>query len=159
MLYIQRFLTVLIICPLFQSCSPDYQYWPLKHFSINKDALQNGEKVKLLYTSRGPDANQDLSYYYHLLVVSESTGDTVNVLTYADNGFEMGDAERSFLYFDRESLQARALLSSFNSITDFNKMKNSQPPVINKVARDPAYDQVADNNFPTVIGVIGYEPE
>lgn len=137
-------------------CSPTYTYWDISKFEIIPEALQDGEEIKLIYASRGPDSNKDMEYYYHLVVVSQKTGDTINVLTTANNGFNKTNGDTVFNYFDQNNLITQM------SNTDVDLLINdegeltiiAQKPIM-KVARDPEFDEIADNDFPTVIGSIG----
>jgi hypothetical protein len=140
------------------SCNGDvYKYWELSKFRLDKNALKDGEEIKILYTSRGPDYNKDLKYYIHIVAVSQETGDTVNILTFSDNGFKMEDGDKVFNYFDENNHITKIghSLEKIDSIEHVDDIEKIQNPKINKVARDPRYDDIADNNYPTVIGTIG----
>lgn len=143
---------------LTSSCGSGYEFWDISKFHMNKEALQDNEEIKLIYTSQGPDSNTDLQYYIHLIVVSQKTGDTVNILTTADNGLTINDKDKIFNYFNQDndlfkiSQIAPENLTKIKHVDDLSKIEVKK---INKVARDPKFDDIADNNFPTVIGVIG----
>ena len=150
-------LLFLMVCMLFTACNSRYKFWDISKFRMDKNALADNEEIKLFYTSQGPDNNEKLEYYIHVIAISLKTGDTVNILTTANNGFTMEDKERVFNYFDEDSYVTKSL-----SI-DTEKLIDGKPPEINeletkkitKVARDIKFDNIADNIFPTVIGSIG----
>lgn len=152
-IYIIGLLTILL-----SACGSTYEYWDILKFNIDNNALEDSEEIKLLYTSRGSDSNRNLEYYIHLIVVSQKTGDTVNVLTTADNGITMSDKDKVFNFFDQDNLGTKLLQMDLNKIKDFkdiediNKMEFKK---IKNVARDPNYDYIADNNYPSIIGSIG----
>lgn len=153
-------LTILISAFLFIGCSNSkYEYWEMSQFNIQPNALENDEEIKLIYSSRGPDNNKALEYYLHLIVVSQNSGDTVNILTTVDNGFTADDAENTYNYFDENSPAAKILQMDFEELVEngniSERIKNHKTKHITKVARDPEFDNIANNNFPTVIGVIG----
>lgn len=141
------------------SCSSNskYEYWNLSEFNLSENALADNEKIKLVYSSRAPDNNEDFEYYIHLIVVSQESGDTVNVLTTANNGFKKEDAEKVFNFFNKDNVVTKISQSDMEDIENItaDKLKNTPLRNITKVARDPDFDYLADNDFPTVIGSIG----
>jgi len=140
--------TCLIIC-----CN-QYKYWDISKFKLDSTALSDNEEIKLLYTSRGPGNNEDRDYYIQVIAISQKSGDTVNILTTAENGFTLNDKDKVYNYFDQNNIAfkiGQGNLEKLN-INDINKTAIKK---ITKVARDPKFDFIADNNFPTVIGVIG----
>ena len=67
-----------------------------------------------------------------------------------EHGFTLEDKEKEFNYFDRNDIATRnSYLSRDEPQKDYSNKK------IQKVARDPNFDKIADNKFPTVIGTIG----
>jgi len=130
-----KFFIVLTIAFAFliTACSSKYKYWDISKFNIDNHVLQPLEEIKLLYSSRAPEYDNDRKYYIHIVVESQKTGDTINILTTANNVFVQQDGGKIF-----------------NFLPDENTTDHFQ-----KVARDPEYDHIADNNFPTVIGGIG----
>lgn len=156
------YLTV-IITMLAISCSNNYDFWDISKFRMDNNALKDNEEIKLLYTSRGPDNNKKLEYYIHVIAVSQKTGDTVNILTTFDNGLEQGDKDKVYNFFDQNNIASKITHMNTDDIVQLKNVddiENKQIKVkISKVARDPNFDYLADNDFPTVIGVIGtYTP-
>ncbi len=139
-------LRIPILLTLLISCSgDDYQFWDIEKFTMADNALENNEEVKLLYWSGGPDFNKQREYYYHAIVVSEESGDTVNILTAANHGFDESSQNQTYNYVGNEDLAGKIL----------DKFLGGEKDNIRKVARDASFDDLADNDFPTVIGNIG----
>lgn len=149
---------VALLLVLLAACGSKYEYWPITKFNMDNSVLIDKEEVTLLYSSQGPDNNQDLEYYIHLIVISKMTGDTVNILTTLDNGLSMKDKDKVFLYFDEDNIMTKISHMDKEAIKggmlaeDIDKMEKKR---IDRVARDPAFDFIADNDYPTVIGTIG----
>ena len=142
---------------LFTSCSK-YKYWDLSKFNMDNKALCEDEEIKLLYSSRAPQAIVTQDCYIHLIVISQKTGDTVNVLTSVDNGLSMEDKDKVFNFFSQDNIAFKIAqrdpddLGDIKSAEDIDKIKIRK---FNKVARDPEFDCLADNTYPTIIGIIG----
>jgi hypothetical protein len=150
--------SLLAICFLLLSSCNGYQFLDISKFNIVDTALKNNEEIKLLYSGRGPDNNKDLEYYIQIIAVSQKTGDTVNILTPVDNGFSMDDKDKVFNYFDQNNIASKLILMDSEKLTDINNVNEASktaPKKIMKVARDPKFDRIANNNYPTVIGSIG----
>jgi hypothetical protein len=143
---------------IFTNNQNTYEFWNISKFNIDNNALVDSEEIKLLYSSRGPDYNKDLEYYFHLIAVSQKTGDTVNILTTVNNGFKTDEAENVYNFFNQDNIITK--MSQMNSdssnkmnhVDDYNNFKYKK---ISKVARDPNFDYIADNQYPTIIGCIG----
>lgn len=140
------------------ACGSNYEYWDISKFHIDNSALEDNEEIKLLYTSRGPDYNQDLEYYIHLITVSQKTGDTVNILTTADNGITIADKDKVFNFFSQDNVATKIIQMDMESIKDIkhvDDLDKMESKKIDKVARDPKFDYIANNDYPTIIGSIG----
>lgn len=145
-------LLFLAITAFLTSCSnsSSYEYRDISSYNLSEEALQDEEKIKLIYYSQGPDGNSDLSYYYHVIAISQSTGDTVNVFTFGDHGFKEGDQHKVFTFYGKDHFATKSVVS--------NMVENSEVPDISRVVYDPEYDYIAINQYPTVIGSIGTTP-
>lgn len=147
-----------IYCLLLLSCNRGYKFWDISKFNIVDSALHDNEEIKLFYTSQGPGENKDLEYYVHIIAISQKTGDTVNILTPVNNGFTIDDLDKVYNYFDQNNLMSQVVLANPENLVDANKVNEAKKNLhkkITKVARDPQFDVIADNNYPTVIGTIG----
>ena len=143
---------------LVSSCNHGYKFWDISKFNIVDTALTDGEEIKLLYSSRAPDYNEDQEYYTHVVAVSQKTGDTVNILSTINNGFSMDDKDKVFNYLDQNNIASKLSQMDADKLKDVKKIdeiNKSERKRIIKVARDPKFDNIADNNYPTVIGTIG----
>jgi hypothetical protein len=150
-----RFMSSLSLMFLFISCMSKYKYWDIAKFNMKPTALKDEEEIKLLYSSRGPDYNQDLSYFYHLVVVSQKTGDTVNLLTFANDVVGNDDGNKIFNYMSLDNPATSTTLLILEKENHLDTTANITIGKISKVARDPQFDHIADNKYPTVIGMYG----
>ena len=151
---------VFMILPLVLiSCKKEYDFWDINKFQFKKNALKDNEEIKLLYTSNGLDENKEKKYYYHLIVVSQESGDTVNVLTASQNGFNKNSGNQVFNFYDEHNIITIITQNdiNLNSLDGKNSKETEKLMLkkINKVSRDIEYDNITDNNYPTVIGSIG----
>ena len=154
-----KLFSIVTICSLLLlSCTNGYKFWDISKFNIVDSALSDNEEIKLFYTSRGPGNNNDLEYYVHIIAISQKTGDTVNILTSMDNGFTVDDLDKVYNYFDQNNLMSQLVLANPENLVDADKVNDAKKNLqkkITKVARDPQFDVIADNHYPTVIGTIG----
>ena len=75
-----------------------------------------------------------------------------------NNGFTIDDLDKVYNYFDQNNLMSQVVLANPENLVDANKVNEAKKNLhkkITKVARDPQFDVIADNNYPTVIGTIG----
>ncbi len=141
------FLTFLVT-----SCSGPYEYWDVSQFNINESILDDQEDVTLIYSSGSPDKSE-VDFYVHLVVVSDASGDTVNILSPVSNRFTQNDLNTTFTFSDQHSAAVKAIQNLDNlKEENLNKVNFKE---YSKVARDPKFDFIADNKFPTTIGMIG----
>lgn len=139
-------------------CQNTYEYWDVSKFKMDRHALNDEEEVELIYSSRGPDDNLDLEYYIHLVVVSQESGDTVNILTTLNNSLDGVEGNRIFNFFDQDNIGTKIGQMDPETLLDIKNVEditNREVPSIEKVARDRNFDDIADNDFPTIIGSIG----
>lgn len=115
------FIVLFLACA---SCSShEFDYADLSDFEIDYNSLKNHDTVEVIAYSGGPDYNEKKTYYYHYIVVSKSTGDTVRVLDLSRHSFEkfgtktkifiaansVGDADRLMLKFSGEEKPERVV--------------------------------------------------
>jgi hypothetical protein len=137
-----------------------YEFWELSQFKIDPTALADQEAIKIIYASGSPDYNEELEYYVHLIAISQKTGDTVNILTTANNGLTKNDQNKIYNFFNEDNIASKIMqmdaksLQNIDNIDDI-KESTSKTTTITKVVRDPNFDHIAKNTYPTVIGVIG----
>ncbi|MFZ6052526.1 hypothetical protein [Halocola ammonii] len=152
--FFKSFLMLTLSASVLITCNSGYEYWDISQFEINENALADGEEIMVLYNSQGPDNNEDLGYYYHMIVVSQESGDTVNVLTTANTVFSEDYKGKTLNFYDQNNIATKAM-QNFGDFESVEDLENAEEVEIDKVARDPKFDQIADNDYPTVIGSIG----
>jgi len=130
------------------------EFWDISKFNIDNNALTEYEEIKLLYSSRGLNYDQNNDYYIHIIAVSVASGDTVNILTPLKNGFKENDKDKIFNFMSKDNVATIAMMEQFQSLNK-SKQSNSGLNNISKVIRDPNFDYLADNDYPTIIGMIG----
>jgi len=154
-------LLVLLVFALFSSCSEDttrYEFWNTSKFKLDSTVMHDNDEIKLIYTSGAPDDNKDLRYYIHVIAVSQKSGDTINILTPLDNGFNPGDGDKVYNFVSEDNIAYKLMQRQVAQVQepagqqDISHLKAKR---IDRVARDPRFDKIADNNYPTVIGTIG----
>ena len=114
--------------------------------------------ITLLYSSREPNYNWKTDdYFIHLIAVSQTTGDTVNILTTVYAPASGGDNSKTFIFCSQNSWVNKLIQMGPDKMGTIKKIENI-PEVstkkITKVVRNPDYDELADNHYPTVIGTI-----
>lgn len=124
------------------SCNSGYDYWELSEFNMQQDALQDMDSIRMVYYSNGPALNDNDGAYIHSVVVSVKTGDTIIILEPSLGKFSPNDGDKIFYYISSNSEFGKILSADVN----FDKYT--------KVIRDPKFDKIAHNDFPTVIGYI-----
>jgi hypothetical protein len=148
-------LPVLLLAISLASCHHGYEFRNISEFNLKPGALKDLEPIQLLYSSQGPGNNDNLDYYVQLIVVSQKTGDTVNVLTTlkADPNENNGD---SIFYFGPDNLMTKVIQMKEEETKKYlNHLDSYKLKDIHKVANDPGFDKIARNHFPTVIGSFG----
>jgi hypothetical protein len=162
MISMGKLIILCIIISVTLGCnSSKLKYWDTSRFNFKPGALKDNAEIKLLYTSERPPSASELEYYIHLVAVSKETGETINILTTADNGLTTADSSTVFVYFDENNVMTKLFQATGQggenppdlNIDSISRIKLRD---IKKVIRNPAFDHIADNNFPTVIGSIGY---
>lgn len=139
-----------------------YEYWDISKFNMDEDALEIGEEIKVLYTSRAPDSNKDKAYFIHYVVVSQQTGDTVNVLSHFQHITEWDQPKKEYIFLQHyalETLSDSMEMVNIDNVEDIKDFLVDPGVETNKVARYPAFDDIADNNYSTIIGSIGFRGE
>ena len=91
-------------------------------------------------------------------MVSDETGDTVNILSNINFHLTKKDDGLNFVYHSDESRTGKSLELDFDKIQgktlDTNFLNNLVTKKCDKVIRDYSFDHIADNNYPTVKGKI-----
>jgi len=126
---------------------------------MNPSALKDGEHIKLIFAFIG-DANHDADKYYdQIIVVSQETGDTCNILVPVNHALKHDDGDKVFNYFSPENPMAKLFMFDTGeprSLTNIDSTK-VEFPKYQKVAYDSKYRALLNNKHPTVLGLIGTE--
>ncbi|PCJ64862.1 MAG: hypothetical protein COA58_11350 [Bacteroidetes bacterium] len=140
------------------SCSSKYEFWDVNKFKISEAALIDNEKVTVIYYSRGPFNDEvEHGFYTHAVVISNTSLDTLNVLTFPDSDLDNITHDNNVLTYNDHPI-ITDLVSGMNLPKEMaDKIKEIDPEKATwekhfKVVRDPEFDNVADNNYETVIG-------
>ena len=145
---------------LIAGCHDRMGYWPLSKFKMRTGALKDGEPIKLIYTSTGRN-NNNFEFFIHVIAVSQLTGDTVNILTPEITDLTQNDGDEVFRFISDTSSIGRALLINLDDLSplekekDLEKLKKADLSKIKLIIRDKNFDEIADNQHPTVIGWFG----
>ena len=70
------------------------------------------------------------------------------------------DGDSTFIFVSKENIAFKLLQmdsEKINEIKDIEKIAEEPEKKITKVARDPEFDFIADNNYPTIIGMVGMD--
>lgn len=144
---------------LLNSCSDDFEFTDISSFKFDRSALEDGEEIKVVYFSDGPDYNQDRTYYYHYIVVSQKTGKTVNILSTDNIGVSPSNSDKiyNFLsdgsnYTKLSKLDKKAL----KDVKNIHELENLEPKKFKDVVRNLNYPDLNYQSYPTVIGIIGF---
>lgn len=101
------------------SCSNNFVEIPISEFNIDKNILEDGELVKIIYKSNMPDFNKDLTYYVNLIGVSQLTGDTVNILATSVSDITITDHTRNFISSENINFKiVQNMHSNFDNLND-----------------------------------------
>ena len=147
---------------LFSSCKKNkVTYWDINHFTISDSIIAEDEEVKLLYYSNGIDNDVNKEYYYHFVLYSTSTLDTFNLLNPYKLAIKENDGSKVFKFVPENSPVYKILnnIEDIGNISnqDINQLIPSDSTTIQrrkKVFRDPNFDAISINNYPTIIGTI-----
>lgn len=146
------------MCISCTGCKKEYKFWDINKFSIQNGALEDNAEIKLLYFSGGPTPKKS-KFYYHVIAITLSN-DTFNILTPDHNGFTIKSGDEIYNFYDDKNLISllsnnQLKLDSTTSGKKIEELEISPLDTLKKVIRNPKFDYIADNNFPTVIGTIG----
>ncbi len=134
-----------------------FQYFEVNDFNIQPGALKNADVVQIIY-AQNIDYEDYRNGYVQFLVVAKSTGDTVNVLS-SHNPYEdwAENPKKLYAFFNEESDFSKLshLSSEESSKINPEDLKNTPPKRFNIIVRIRGFEDILNNHFPTVIGVVG----
>jgi hypothetical protein len=146
--YLLSFLSLYCLC----GCSSNFEYRSLSQYKIDTTALKDGDTIRVIFSSGGPNSNEDREYLYHLIAVNvNKPEDTVNVLVPEISSLDESDNIKVF------ASQNSAIYKLFNSGKEISEIKHideAQPVEINKVVVHKDYLAPEDTHFPVIIGML-----
>ncbi|MFY0672688.1 MAG: hypothetical protein JXQ87_04765 [Bacteroidia bacterium] len=139
-------------------------YFPIEKFEISNGLIEDSTIVYILYASVS-SGGESFNYKeetkflgkgdsYVQLVVHTGQGDTFNILTPVQDQFTSKDHEKEFYFRSIEDQLVRILFLDNKDISNAKDLNNRSIKEVKKVLRDPNFDKIADNNYPTTLGVI-----
>lgn len=155
-----KILTILLVS-LSIACTQKPVYWKLSDFNLKDGALLKNEPVRLLYVHQGFSDDESGPVFTHIVVVSQITGDTVNVLSRQDGEFKNDAGNKEFMFLQEEVAAAYLAERHYDKIPQSKaniSLENLKNAYMNRpqiVARDPKFDNLAYNKYPTVFGGVG----
>jgi hypothetical protein len=151
---LKSILKLIILCITFGNCSEEnHSFWKVTDFNIDENILEDFDEVVVLYYSGSIGKQEDLDYYRQAIVVSQKTGDTINILSFSDIlGIESG---KVFKFLSINNVAFKAVQQYQDDPTKFEekiKLSDIKLKDINVVIRFPDQDYITRNNYPTIIG-------
>ncbi|RYZ47703.1 MAG: hypothetical protein EOP49_20580 [Sphingobacteriales bacterium] len=143
---------VAILLLLTAGCISDYKFESLSEYTIDHNALEDGDSILVIYCSGGPDDNRDREYYYHLVVTTVDGRDTVNLLTHDIKNINEEQPVKAFI--SSQSPAFKLFQANLEDVRDTNIDSIVVKP-ISRVVRNLDYKHIEDNHYPTVIGMMG----
>ncbi|MFT5819386.1 MAG: hypothetical protein ACI8ZM_000609 [Crocinitomix sp.] len=145
-----RIFVGLLLIGLFVQCSNQYTFKDISKFTIShEELLKDGELVEVIYSSEAPDANADVSYYLHLIVVGPLSKDTFNLLSTSDPSVTNSDRMRYYIANDSD---ANLILQNLEKLERISSVKDLSPKEIKKVVVNNSTSWKSENSYPTLIG-------
>jgi hypothetical protein len=153
--YLNRTLLSIISLVLVCSCNRQFEYRDLSSYNVDTTSLADGDTIKVIYCSGGPDDNSDKTYFYHVIGVNIHMGqDTVNILVPDISSLSQTDNYK--IYISAQN-SAYALLNSGIELKDGMNVNNIKALDIKRVVSNTKFEAWENNNYPTVIGMLGQE--
>ncbi|RYY00160.1 MAG: hypothetical protein EOO53_22445 [Gammaproteobacteria bacterium] len=109
-----------------------------------------------LFFMLGQSDNAAGRFFSHLVVVSQESGDTVNILTGVNNGFKEDDGDQVYNFISPANSAYKYAFMD-DAIGAGTDIKDLPEPKLDytKVRYDPDHREIARNNYPTIVGVVG----
>jgi hypothetical protein len=127
----------------------------ISEFSIDNTILEDGHYVEILGSSGNLTGDHDFDFYYLIVVRSEETGDTINVLTTTFYQTDLNDSRTQFI--SNSSTMGKLIENAQNTeeIQGLN-VKDIGSKSFDKVLYDTEYIQMDVREYPAVTGNLGY---
>jgi hypothetical protein len=149
----------LLVVGLLISCQ-NIEYSDLSEFNIEENALEEGEEFKVIYSLTLAQNDNTENAFNHYIVISQESGDTVNLLSSGaspvrdrDEVFSFSSKYNNFLDLVAKSYTEGFELDSVLDLTNIDKLESDRKiDPSRKVLRDSKFDSIAKNTHPTIIG-------
>lgn len=127
-------------------------------FDIDTSVLKNGQYVKILGSSGNLTRDHEMDFYNLIVVRSEETGDTINVLTTTYYQVDLNDSRTRFLSNSSGIGKLIENAQNSESLEGIN-IKDLESITYDKVLYDTEFIQVDVLKYPAVTGNLGYTIE
>lgn len=126
----------------------------ISEFKIDPEILQDGDYVEILGSSGNLREDDKIDFYNLVVVRSERTGDTVNVLL---TNYFMADLNNPRTRFLSNTSTIGKLIEKASSLKDIEgkQLENIKPKTFKKVFYDSEYIQVDVRDIPAITGNLG----
>jgi hypothetical protein len=153
----------LLVLVLVVGCSSREEYLnkfmvDVSEFTIDNSLLKDGDYVQILGSSGNLTREDPINFYNLVVVVSEQTGDTINVLV---TNYYMADLNNKRTRFISNSSVIGKLTERATEADKLDgiNVKDLKAKAFEKVFYDSEYIQLDVRRFPAVTGTLGYEIE
>jgi hypothetical protein len=128
----------------------------VSEFTIDNSLLEDGDYVQILGSSGNLTPDDPINFYNLIVVISERTGDTINLLV---TNYYMADLNNRRTRFISNSSVIGKIAESATEIDKLEgiNVKDLKAKTFKKVFYDSEYIQVDVRRFPAVTGTLGYE--
>lgn len=151
-------IVLLLICSLY-SCKSgpknlDEFMVDISEFKINDSILRDGDYVEILGSSGNLTKEHEIDFYNLVVVRSEKTGDTINVLV---TNFYQSDLNNPRTRFISNSSIMGKLVENVENTEklDGKNIKDLKSKSYNKVFYDSEFIQVDIRKYPAITGNLG----
>ncbi len=126
----------------------------ISKFNINDTILKDGDYVEILGSSGNLTREHEIDFYNLIVVRSEDTGDTVNVLVTNFYQSDLNNPRTRFI--SNSSISGKLLenVENFNELDGVN-IKDITAKKYQKVFYDSEYIQVDVRKYPSITGNLG----
>lgn len=126
----------------------------ITEFQIDNSILEDGDYVRILGCSGNLTREHEIDFYNLIVVVSERTGDTLNVLV--TNYYQVDENDPNTRFISNSSLVGKLLEGiSDNGSIDVDNVNDLKSKSFDKVLYDSEYIQIDVRNYTAVTGNLG----
>lgn len=126
----------------------------ISEFTINDSILKDGDYVEILGSSGNLTRDHEIDFYNLVVVRSEETGDTINILV---TNYYQADLNNSRTRFMSNSSNVGKIIERADNSEDLNgkNVKDINSKSFKKVFYDSEYIQVEVREYPAISGNLG----